>query len=359
MKPLFIAFVFALSSFWNFAQPSKVVNAYMYYQEDNLIQAKEEIDAAIDHDKTKNQAKTWYYRGLIYQQIYGNLIQDEEKNFGISKEDALKEAIASFRKALTFDTSRIDAKNLEYRYLICADLAFQLGVEQYNAQDYEQAATFFTECVDIKDSQGTTDSLAIYNSALSYENSRQFDKAIVYYQKCQTLNYQREISKKSIITLLIQVGDTDKAINMIQESLKTDSDPQIRLLLINAYLSKGYHTEALNELELAIDNDPENTQLYFMKGSLLDKLQSSEAATAYEKALEIDPNFSDALYNLGAHYYNLGVDEVNSADESDTTAGHENFEKAKVYLLRYKEISGSAMGVDQYLENIEGVLNNK
>jgi tetratricopeptide (TPR) repeat protein len=47
-----------------------------------------------------------------------------------------------------------------------------------------------------------------------------------------------------------------------------------------------------------------------------EKLENKDAAILdYKKSLELDPAQHDAAYNLGAHYYNKGVDKINEAND--------------------------------------------
>ena len=40
-----------------------------FWEEGKIAEAKEMIDAATTYEKTMNDGKTWYYRGLIYATI--------------------------------------------------------------------------------------------------------------------------------------------------------------------------------------------------------------------------------------------------------------------------------------------------
>jgi Tfp pilus assembly protein PilF len=61
------------------AQGAKVLNAYNYMNDNELLKARAEIDPAIENEKTMLDAKTWYYRGLIYEKIYKNSFAENEK----------------------------------------------------------------------------------------------------------------------------------------------------------------------------------------------------------------------------------------------------------------------------------------
>jgi Tfp pilus assembly protein PilF len=49
----------------------------------------------------------------------------------------------------------------------------------------------------------------------------------------------------------------------------------------------------------------------------MDKKENDKATAALQKAIEIDPNYNEALYQLGAHLYNLAVEKRNKTIEMD------------------------------------------
>ena len=83
---------------------------------------------------------------------------------------------------------------------------------------------------------------------------------------------------------------------------------------LNYYLANDDFSKAENLLNLAIEEDPNNHQLYFVLGNSYDNLnQFDKAVSAYESIL-IKPDFFDALYNLGTIYYNKGGDMIKEAN---------------------------------------------
>ena len=60
----------------------------------------------------------------------------------------------------------------------------------------------------------------------------------------------------------------------------------------------------------------------------------AEAAEEFKKAIELDPEYIDAYYDLGATYYNWGVDLVRQAQEKNESSpeGKEKFRTALPYI---------------------------
>ncbi|MBE61532.1 MAG: hypothetical protein CMB89_04175 [Flammeovirgaceae bacterium] len=87
-------------AFAGYAQKKPKINqANSAREKGELAEAKSIIDEAIVHEKTKDDAKTWYYRGLIYATI------DTTSNAEMAalSDKAMEEAVAAFAKAKELD----------------------------------------------------------------------------------------------------------------------------------------------------------------------------------------------------------------------------------------------------------------
>ncbi|MBA3900299.1 MAG: tetratricopeptide repeat protein [Bacteroidetes bacterium] len=100
----------------------------------------------------------------------------------------------------------------------------------------------------------------------------------------------------------------------------------------NYYVTRGQLKEAIANLELAIEKDPNNHILVFSIGSIFDNIANppkdkpqpkeeeynklvEQAETNYKKALELKPDYFDAYYNLGALNFNTAVRMNDAAQE--------------------------------------------
>jgi len=61
--------------------------------------------------------------------------------------------------------------------------------------------------------------------------------------------------------------------------------------------------------------------LFFALGTNFEAIKTPEmqkkAEEAYLKAISVDPKYFDALYNLGAFYYNIAADKIKAANALD------------------------------------------
>lgn len=108
---------------------------------------------------------------------------------------------------------------------------------------------------------------------------------------------------------------------------------------INSYLKKGKLDELTDRLKQAIKQEPGNVGLYVTLGNVYDNLYQTmskekndakateyfnEAKNYYEQATAKDPSNVDAVYSVGALYYNkaaIRTQEMNALPEDFSSAG--------------------------------------
>lgn len=345
MKTLLTICALLLGIITAHAQPSNIVSAYNYLGSGELAKAEESINKATEHEKTKEKAKTWYYRGKIY-----HAIAEPNSAYPLEKRrQAYVEAGKSLRKAKTLDCSRIDVDDLNRRLKILNNMCLNEGVSSYNDRNYAVAASLFEESVSLAETLGIIDTLALYNVGLTHEKNQNYDKAIAAYRRCADLGYKGAEMYSFLQYCYLKIGNEEKSTSIILEGLQRyPNDQNILTSAINSFLKQGQIQEANELLTKAIKNDPDNAILYFCRGALLDALgkETAEIEQNYEKAIELNPDYFDPYYNLGALYFNQGVDINNQAAEETDNAKYEEsraeanalFKKALVPLEKAYEI---------------------
>ena len=81
------------------AQVATLTNAILYRNDGYLIKAKEEIDKACVNEKTISMSKTWFYKGIIYMELYKASSEEAKATDYMS----LTEAANAFKKAVDLD----------------------------------------------------------------------------------------------------------------------------------------------------------------------------------------------------------------------------------------------------------------
>lgn len=137
------------------------------------------------------------------------------------------------------------------------------------------------------------------------------------------------------------IQEYEKAILLLRQAKDAGvSDGETLNMFLRAYIQADRISEAVAEYEQAVEDDPEDKQNQYILGVLNRSTGNYEKAVAcFSKALELDSEFTDALFDLGATYYNWGVDMMRSAEEKGqaSTAHKEKFSQALPYIERVSE----------------------
>lgn len=118
-----------------------------------------------------------------------------------------------------------------------------------------------------------------------------------------------------------KLGNVDAAIKLLKKhtTAKADLNPLFYALLSSLHQAKGEYREAMALLETAINIFPDNHQLLFEYGLVLEKIGNSQQAIAImEKVLELQPDHAEALNYIGYTWADNNV----------------HLEKALEYILR-------------------------
>lgn len=338
MKRLFICLLLCGSTALVNAQGAKVLNAYNYMNDQELLKAKAEIEPAIDHIKTMENAKTWYYRGLIYENIYKNSFAKDEKSGEVlypelepAREGAVLTSIESYKKAIAIGSKKINMAEVKQHHAEMSKWAYQEGVNYYNLKDYGNAANLFAKCYEVKLDYDMVDNEAAYNAGLAYKLAGDQGKVEEFLRIC----IQNEFKAEQVYLDLLHMygqdeADADKYKATLTEAReKFPDNKDIIQEEINIYLEAKEYDKALGNLDKAIKLDPTNKQLLYARGIILDNQQATlrtedktdEANAAYDRAeadykrvVELDPEGFDGNYSIGALYYNRGAEMLNEAN---------------------------------------------
>ncbi len=319
------------------AQNNKRTSAYNYLKNGKLDKAKEYIDPTIEHPKTMNVAKTWFYRGNIYLQIA--LTTNEE--YKDLDPNALEVAYESYMKCKELDEKDTYLEDINTNMVIIASNFFNKGVKKYNEKEFEAAANAFQNTYDVTLGMGRTDTLALQNVALAYEIGKQYDKAIESYNKLIEIGAGDAMVYNALATIYLDQEDEATAEEYIQKGRELyPEDYQLLIAETNLYLARGENEKAIENLEVALEKDPTNKTIWFALGTNYENTGEQEKAEeAYQKCIELDPEYADAYYNMGAMYNNRAAAIIEKANELPLDAVEEyNAEKAKAEELLKKAV---------------------
>ena len=304
------------------AQNSKVTTAANAIYAGEYDKAKTARDEAILNEKTKNEAKTWLYRGRVC-----NLIALDTTGKYASIQDPIGTALESFKTALQMPDVKNYKKDIASELFTTYNLFFARGATAYNAGNSEEAYQYFSKAQEANNLQidadptAALDSGVIFNVGLMAERTNRIPEAIAAYQRLVDIKYSESYLYSKLSNLYMTAGRNDDALKVL-ESGRTNfpQDKDIMISELNFYLAQNRLNELVTKLETAISLDPKNAELYFVLGTThgelikLDSVNSQShfdaAIKAYNQALSIDNNRFDVNLNAGALYYNTAI-EIN------------------------------------------------
>ncbi len=308
---------------------TKVTSSQNLKDTGKLKEALETIDDAIDPsnedaEKTINWPRTWEVRGEIYQSIY----QSEDQEVKELVVSPLSEALDSYQKALKLDEEGKFENSVKVKLTLLTNDFTNQAVEAFEEQNYEKALESFESILEIneidvikQDNPDLVDTVIIFNAGLAAYNSEDYDKAIDYYGEAAEHGYGGARTYSLMANAYQLKGDTVGALEVLQEGFEEyPEDNNVLTSMIQIYLDLKKTEEAMSYLDLAIKQDPENATYYFAKGTLHETMeQEEEAIEAYENAIERKSDYFDANYNIGALYYNKGVQQIQVANDIPTS----------------------------------------
>ncbi|HVA99100.1 MAG TPA: tetratricopeptide repeat protein [Bacteroidia bacterium] len=353
MKKIIVFALAMTASQYGFSQAKNVVSAWKYlddYQREqdpaSLLKARARIDTAINDPDTKVEAKTWFYRGEIYLTIFDKEFADQkEKNkaitdvnkriltaYGGTNANDIVQAYLSLKKARGLDTKKIYVDEIDPKLKETIVHLGNRGIAFNTVKDYPNALLMFEDAIDNASIFNVVDTNDIRSAALEAQKGKNYDKAKTYYQKLIDLKYGKGHPYTYLSNMYLQMNDTTNAIATIEKGRAAYPD-DIDLLIaeVNIYMHEpGKKQEAINNLEIAVQKQPNNVDWQLALASMYDNMANppagqdppknydelfGKAADHYQKAIALKPTDFDALYNMGALYNNHGLMLMKKAED--------------------------------------------
>ncbi len=287
------------------AQNGVLTNAILYYQDGELIKAKDQINVAVKHEKTLSSAKAWYYRGMIYKSV------SEQDLTSQKYPTALDSAIISFFKAKSLDKSNGE-------YALMSDLRLQEewinatneGVKTYQSANYSKAIKAFQ----LAHLANPSDTTALLYGSYAAIASNDIELACNFCTTLRTLNYTKNHVYLTCADQYYNAGNTSQAVQELEQGLvKNPNDVALLQALANLYITSDQNEKAIQTLDLlekAKPNDPlvlTNIAVQYQK---LNQLETAESY--YLKVLTKDPKSFITLFNLSGLYVDQGRVKMNT-----------------------------------------------
>jgi tetratricopeptide (TPR) repeat protein len=300
------------------AQPHVLRQAIDDYKNGDLVKAREAIDQASQNTETAAEPKTWYYKGIIYKDIY------KAKEMDNHSSEARTNAVNAFIKCISLGHSEYheeSAKSLKY----LASTMYNDAARDMNTEQYHTALINFENYLESesKINPAMVDTIAIFHAGYSAYMDHNYDKAIKYLSRAAELSYHDPLMYYFLGKSYLNKKDYKSAEDFFNKGIqKYPGDPKLARILVNLYQESGNQKELARVLMQEIQLEPGNTDYLVLLGITYEKLAVEDsvnkkeyfikAGEAYAQALKADPNNLKANYNLGLLFYNQAVDKINA-----------------------------------------------
>jgi tetratricopeptide (TPR) repeat protein len=316
-----------------FAQKSALKDAKRALGRDDLNEARTMIKQAAEHPETATDPETWKIWGDIGNKAFD--LQRTNAMLGKSANDkvmydGLMESYVPYVKAdslaeLPDAKGRVKNKvRKDIAGILRANHPFYInGGVYYNDQgDYKTATDFFEIYWNIPSLpifEGEKDAFVLdstfqtikYYAIITAIQGEDHKRALAMLQRAakepfiENSAYKESDIYELMASEYIQLGDSAKFLEILYDGAeKFPSSNYFLPNLVNVFIREGNTDKAMEYLDKAIENTPQNScDLNSVKGALLAEQKNYEAAEAeYRKALAQDPNCERALEAIAVNF---------------------------------------------------------
>jgi len=326
-KSLLIGIVGALT-LPTMAQKMDLTSAIMEQRKKNPIKAKTFIDKANDKIesgatlKSKDLAKFWHYKGVIYLESYqtDSLVEN------------LEIAEAAFKKDLSMD-SPFDKNKSLYNLGVISNRYVNNAFKHSDNKEFKEASAQFEKVVAIaKSGFNKIDTNNLNNAAIMSMSAKDYPKVVELNRRLIELKPTNEAYHLNKLKAFSNLDDKDGYIKELELS-KSQCTDCIGVIFeeVNYYINSGENDKLLASLNKAIESDPKNSTLQYIKGySLAESNDLDGAKAAYGTAIELDSNNTDAYVNISGIY----MKETNEIIDQMNDLGFSSADQAKHKKLK-------------------------
>ncbi|MDZ7765306.1 MAG: tetratricopeptide repeat protein [Melioribacteraceae bacterium] len=343
-----MAMVFGFTAFQ--CASTEITSARLYLQQENYDKAKEALLREVENNP--KSAEGYYLLGFVYgeegnvekmvenfeksKEISNEFAQEIEENRNYHWADNFNKGVAFFNKGaettdedstkMHFDTAIERFKNAILAQPDSVDTYQNLTYAYLNAGRVDDAIEPLKSLVEKTES---ADSYSLLGE--------------IYITQGQ--NKMSEYRTSGSTADSVEAMDIfNSAIKLLEEGRnKFPEDKDILLYLSNAYINADKLDVAKETFRLGVEKDPENQYYQYNYAVLLLEDNSfAEAEKHFKKALEIDPEYTNAVYNLGATYVKWGAQLRETAvkeDREDDTEYLDKFKAALPHLEKYLKLN--------------------
>ncbi|MFB6264061.1 MAG: tetratricopeptide repeat protein [Bradymonadaceae bacterium] len=209
------------------------------------------------------------------------------------KRGALAEARKAMKRAVERDPSRLDA------WATLAQLAWRLD------KNAAQAENYIRKIVERPEQISSTVARKI---AKQYRLRSRLSLSKQWYEEALERNPNSWPARLNLAKLHLRTGSPEQALEHLRAAKKAGvDDTRLTAYLADAYRQAEQYDRAMDAIDRALKEDPENAQFMFIRGRIqFDRGNHESARRDFNKAYEYDPQFHRAYYFVGRSAFEQG-----------------------------------------------------
>ncbi len=294
-----------------------------------LTAAKKFIDDASANSETATDGKTWFYKGIIYVNLY--------RSTGNTDISLFETAIQAFKKANEYDTKKKFTEEIMVNVDTIRQKLYEVGVEYFKQNKYTESMLAFEKSSTVYDIINKVDTAVLLTACVAAERAGRYDKVKDYNIVVMKAGGNSADIYYSLGIAYTKLKDKSNAITIIAKGRQIyPKNLELIKAETNLYLAFGEDEKAMEQLKLIAGTDTANYSVFFAMGALFDKMYNdtsrakevrnqalTSALKAYEKALKLNPDYFDAAFNMGILYNNVAAELLLKANNLPNDAEKE------------------------------------
>lgn len=389
MKRLLLTVALCVAASASFAQKKAVKEAQGIAKGDkaDFTEARSLIKGALENPESKDDAQTWYVAGFIEDQQFSaertKQILGQQPNEPVMY-DALGAILPYFKKAYELDQLPNEKGKIKPRFskdiksILSADHVyfFNGGAYYFDQKDYKKAYDFFNQYLEVTElpmfegsqtaEKDSTFMTVQYYAAVAATQLGDSPTAIKALERAKNTDFRQNDIYQYLCYEYQQAKDTVNYEKTLTEGLAKFPEEEWYLLnLINTYIYSGKNEKALEYLNTAIANKPNDSQLYHVMGIVYETglKDYNKAEEAFQKAMDLNPESIESMSALGRIYYNQGVNKQGEANmindskkyQEELTVAKDLFKKALPYFEKAHQLKPEE---SEYMIALRGIYYN-
>lgn len=188
-----------------------------------------------------------------------------------------------------------------------------------------------------------------FNQALAGWQMNDLEKSLASFLKAKSLGYSKKPLYDYAIAVATQLGKNDVVTALATEAndLYGEEDSNYIGYIVNACIQESRYNDAVQLLDKAIAQNPQNAQYHVIKGILFEQDGvEGDSKAEYQIAYDLDNYNPQAVYNLGRMLYNEALEVYNNAPTDEA-------EFSRIYATEFKPMMKKAVDMLENAYNLD------